>query len=213
MKNRSHEVDIGVKKMSDVYNKAYSKKQLQELNYQLKENEHIRKIDEDTFMIEFDGQYDIYFVYDEAKEKIISYYQNKYKNLELSEEEIERKMKEINSPEAMFALQNALLDKYNINRELSVRLPEITDEIIEEITPSKVMNMLLTYYGIYQLSNMDGEENEYKHTPKDYVVLTELYDMNKEFIDKHIADNDLVDHFSNLLKKHLICKLLSEIII
>ena len=213
MKNRSHEVDIGVKKMSDVYNNAYSKKQLQELNYQLKENEHIRKIDEDTFMIEFDGQDDIYSVYDKAKEKIISYYQNKYKNLELSEEEIERKMKEINSPVAMFALQNALLDKYNINRELSVRLPEITDEIIEEITPSKVMNMLLTYYGIFQLSNMDGEEKEYKHTPKDYVVLTELYDMNKEFIDKHIADNDLVDHFSNLLKKHLICKLLSEIII
>ena len=164
-------------------------------------------------MIEFDGQYDIYFVYDEAKEKIISYYQNKYKNLELSEEEIERKMKEINSPEAMFALQNAFLDKYNINRDISVRLPDITDQIIEKITPSKIVNMLIQYYGSYKLSEMKTESREYEFTPDDYYLITEFYEKNKEIIDKHIADNDLQNHFENLLKKHKICKLLSEIII
>lgn len=198
--------------MSDVYNKVYSKKQLQELNYQLKENEYIVKIDEDTFMIEFEGQ-NVNSVYDEAKEKITSYYHSKFKNLGFSEEETETKIMEMRKAHEIFGLQNALLDKYNINREISVKLPGITDEIIEEITPSKVMNMLLTYYGMYQLDNMDGEEKEYQHAPKDYVLLSELYDMNKVLIDMHIANNDLADHFDNLLRKHLICKLLSEIII
>jgi hypothetical protein len=199
--------------MSDVYNKVYSKKQLQELNYQLKENEYIVKIDEDTFMIEFEGQYDENSVYDEAEEKITSYYHSKFKNLGFSEEETKTKIMKMRKAHEIFGLQNALLDKYNINREISVKLPGITDEIIEEITPSKVMNMLLTYYGKYQLDNMDGEEREYEHAPKDYVLLSELYDMNKVLIDMHIANNDLADHFDNLLRKHLICKLLSEIII
>lgn len=199
--------------MNDIYDKAFSKKELQDLNYQLKENEFIVKLDEDVYQIQYEGQYDIYKVYFEAEDKLTDYYRNKYKNVGISEEEIETKIKKMKNSQEMFGLQCALLDKYNINREISVKLPEITNEIIEEITPSKVMNMLLTYYGIYQLSNMNGEENEYQHSPKDYVVLTELYDMNKEFIDKHIAENDLADHFDNLFKKHLICKLLSEIII
>ena len=83
------------------------------------------------------------------KKKIISYYQNKYKNLELSEEEIEKD--ERNKFTKSNGAPKRFLDKYNINRDISVRLPDITDQIIEKITPSKIVNMLIQYYGSYKV--------------------------------------------------------------
>lgn len=198
--------------MKDVYNKVYSRKELHDLDYQLKDNEFIVEIAEDLYEIQYEGQYDLYFIYDEAEKKIKEYYQNKYENIGLSENEIKNKFSELSSQEIL-ALQTALIERYNKDHDINVRLPKITDQIFEEITPSKVINMLYTLYGLYQLDLMDGEEKEYVHTPQDYVLVTDLYEMNKEVIDEYIANNDLENHFDNLLRKYQICKLLSEIII
>ena len=131
------------------------------------------------------------------------------KNLELSENEIKNKFSELSSKEKL-ALQTAFVKRYNKDHDINVRLPKITDQIFEEITPSKVIYMLRSLYGRYQLNLMDGEEKEYQYTRKDYILLTDLYEMNKDVIDKHIANNDLENHFDNLLKKYQICKLLSD---
>ena len=102
--------------MKDVYNKVYSRKELHELDYQLKDNEFIVEKDEDQYEI----QCDLYFIYDEAEKKIKEYYQNKYENLGLSENEIKNKFSEFSSKE-MLALQTALVERYNKDHDINVR--------------------------------------------------------------------------------------------
>jgi hypothetical protein len=199
--------------MNNVYDKIYSKKELQELNYQLKENEFIVEITEDEFMIEFEGKYDMYHIYGEAEEKITKYFKFIFNEQGLSEEEIKMKFKAMRESQEIFGIETALIEKYNPEYNISVRLPELTEQIINEITQNKILIMLRIHYMSYQLDAMDGEHKEYTFSEKDKIVLNEFYKTHKKFIDNHIIDNDFSIHFEQLFNRHLMCKLLSDIVI
>jgi hypothetical protein len=202
--------------MEKVYDKTFSKKELQELNYNLKENEYIVEIGEDKYRIEYQGQYDIYHIYSEANNKLKLYYHEKYRKLGFSEEEIKQKLYDMLESSEMYALESALLNKFNPNIDVSVRLPMITDQIIDDIKQNKIFIMLIIQYMEYQTNIIDYKPDgtkEYYFSREDNRVLEEFYETHKEFIDNHIADSDFAEHFERLFKRHSMCKLLSEIVI